>query len=151
MRELSQIAFAAVVGIALAAAAILSVGCATGCGAIGTEPVVRSALDAFAIAVEPTWDATNAACLARQEAIAAEVEAGRLTPDQGDAQIRPIRTRCHALADLFQVIRQTQDEAASFVEAGRLAEAEAELAQLRGRWQALHALGMAPAAPDGGA
>lgn len=147
-RDLSQILGGFIVGLALATAAILSVGCATGCGAGSTEPVVRSALDAFAIAVEPTWDATNAACKARQEAIAAEVEAGQLTPDQGDARIVPIRTRCHALADLFQTIRQAQDEAATFVEAGRIAEAEAGLAQLRGRWQALRALGMAP--PDGG-
>lgn len=150
MTELRQITIAFVAGLALAAAAILSVGCATGCGATGsTEPVVRSALDAFALATEPVWDATNEACAAKQEAVSSEVEAKRLTPDEGDAKNRETRARCKQLTAIFQALRAAQGEAADLVEAGRLKEAEEWLLKLQDQWRELRALSAGQ--PDGGA
>ncbi len=151
VKELRQIIVAAVVGVALAMAVIFSVGCATGCRATAgqTEPAVRSALDAFALVVEPAWDATNEVCAVKQEMVAAEVEARRLTPDQGDAQNAATRARCHELTRVFQAIRRAHDQAADLVEAGRIQEAEAWLVRLQDEWRELRAMSAEP--PDGGA
>ncbi len=151
VKELRQLMVAAVVGIGLAVALICSVGCATGCRTTAgkTEPAVRSALDAFALVVEPAWDVHNEVCAVQQEAVAAEVEARRITPDQGDAQNAATRERCQERTRIFQAIRAAQDQAADLVEAGRIKEAEAWLVRLQDEWRELRAVSARQ--PDGGA
>lgn len=130
-RDLRQIAVAFVAGLVLAVAAIHMTGCKTQ----GTADArVRSALDAFAVVVDPAYSFAVDACATRQEHVAEEVEAGRLKPAEADVVLRPIRARCHATRQAFDAIRASHDQAAQLVEDGELQKAEAVLDDIRARW-----------------
>lgn len=143
-RDLSQLAWGCITGIVLAMALVHWAGCGSNGGS--AEAQTRTALDAFALAVEPAWSFSNEACAVRQRAIASDVEAGKLTPAESQELLVPVRQRCHAMKRAFQAIREAQDQAADLVEAGKLQEAEAWLERLRERWAALRAVEV-----DGGA
>jgi hypothetical protein len=133
-RELSQIASGIVLGIVLAVMTVNLVGCS---GASTADARVRSALDVLVLVVDPAYSFAVDACAARQLLIAEEVEGGRMTPDDADVALRPIRARCHATRRAFDAIREAQDQAATLVEAGKVEEAEQMLDQVRARWAAL--------------
>ncbi len=134
VKELRQIIVAAVVGIALAMAALSCSGCPTGSTA---DARVRSALDMAAIAVDPVYSATMDACALRQALIADDVEAGRRSPDDAKRALLPIRQRCHQARDAFETIRAAHTEAVRLVESGELAKAEALVAEIRAQLSGL--------------
>lgn len=120
-------------------ALLFSTCCGSSCaGPTSTLDVkVRSALDTMALVVDPAYAFAVDGCIARETLVADLVEAGKTSPDAGVAELRGIRTKCHATRRAFDAIRASHTEAARLVEAGELERAEAVLGEIRNRWMEL--------------
>lgn len=139
LSETKQLLCAAFVGILLAVLAITMASCAG-----SPRDVVSSALDAFALTINPAQDFAIDACIATEQAIAAGKEAGKISVVEARAQLVPVRRRCDRARLAFDAIRRVHTRAAERVEAGDLESARALLDELRRQWGSLQA------EPDGG-
>jgi hypothetical protein len=102
---------------------------------------VRSALDVFALVVDPAYAFAVDACIAREALVADQVEAGKTAIDAATAELRNIRARCQATRRTFDSIRANHDRARELVEDGQLEEAERQLEQVRREWTELQTTG----------
>jgi hypothetical protein len=112
--------------------AALAVSCAG-----GSRDAVTAALDAFALAVNPAQDFALDACIATEQAIAAEAEAGKISVVQARERLGPVRRHCDRAALAFETLRRVHTRAAERVEAGDIESARALVAELRSQWAGL--------------
>lgn len=119
----------------LALALLFTTCCGSSCAgpASTVDAKVRSALDTVALFVDPAYAFAVDSCIARERLVADNVEAGKTSPDAGVAELRDIRTKCHATRRAFDQIRSAHTEAVRLVEAGELERAEAVLGDIRNR------------------
>lgn len=95
---------------------------------------VASALDTFAIVVDPAYGFAMDACIARETLIADNVEAGRTPLETGQRELTRVRTACATTRRAFDEIRTQHDAARRMYANGALTDAERALDRVRASW-----------------
>jgi len=98
------------------------------------ETRVRSALDWVALAVDPAYSFAVDSCNAMKADAVTRFERGS---DQARDEYNQLDARCDEVKNAFAQIRTGHARAVGLVEAGKVAEAEAELERVRGYWHVL--------------
>lgn len=115
----------------------------SGCGASQHDRLVSS-LGSFTAAVEPAYAVTVDGCIARQETIALQTEAGRLDAESARTAISEIRAWCDTATAVFDEVRALAMTAGAALDAGDDAAAFEALTMALTRWQAIRGSGGAP-------
>jgi hypothetical protein len=110
---------------------------ATACVPGQAEARARSSLDVLAKVIDPTWALAEQGCLAKQKVEVAREAAGLNKPEQTDAAIATIRTKCDAVTDIFERIRAAHLRANTLLDQGKVSDAEEALQEVLDDWQAL--------------
>ena len=109
----------------------------SGCASNGTtlETRVRTSLDVLADVVDPSYQLAVDGCIAREADAVRRFEAGS---DRARDEYESVKLRCGQVRKAFDLIRDHHARAVSFVENGKLTEAEAEVERVRGFWRSLN-------------
>jgi hypothetical protein len=103
----------------------------------GPEQTVRASLDVLADVIDPASQLASDGCSARKEAIVRAVEAHKVPPAAGQAQLDQAIERCNRLRFAFDTMRSLHGQGVKAVQAGDIAAAQARLSSLREAWRGL--------------
>jgi hypothetical protein len=112
----------------------LSMAC---CGWGNSDAVARAGLNMLAATVGPASKLASQGCDAKEQLEIALVKSGVNSSIVAEQRLRQTRARCDALNETFALIRKLHEEAATFVEAGKLKEAQLRLDDARAQYQAV--------------
>lgn len=107
------------------------------CGWGSSDAVARAGLNMLAATVGPASKLASQGCDAKEALEIALVKGGANSSAVAEVRLQETRARCDALNETFALIRKLHEEAATFVEAGKLKEAQQRLDEAREQYHAV--------------
>lgn len=119
--------------LALALTVLGACACAPG----QAEARTRTSLDVLAAVIEPAWALAEDSCIASQKVATAREGAGLAKPEETDAALSFIRSKCDAVTSVFEQMRTAHIQAGALLDQGQITSAQDLLDQILRQWQSL--------------